>query len=761
MRLSKLFVGSQMDKIIVKDLVVQNIIGVDSWERVKRQPVIINMIIQKNISEAGKTDKLTDTINYGTVSKVVTEFAEKSSYKSVEALADGIAKVCINKCFAPKVTVSVEKPRALLHADSAGVEITRTQEDYAHIESTPDVLPVSAESHEDIIFVKDLKLNAIIGVNPWEREEKQIVILNFTIYPKFRVGTLQKDHVINPHNYRTIVRTISKHVEESSYKTVEAFSTAIARIAITQCNVKKITVRVEKPSALIFAKSAGIEITRTDGHFPDETLTISQPRLNSLKGRNLGDETIKNLNTKTMKLKNDYSHFSHFAFIGLGSNLGNLVENINEALELLEKSFGCKILDTSFLYESSPMYYSDQSNFLNAACKIATNSSPEELLIKLKNIESDMGRVKTMEYGPRPIDLDILFYDDIEYSSDTLTIPHPKISEREFVLRPLCDIAKGFEHPKLYRTCGQLFSQYLKSPNYNSENFVKKILPIHNSKWDWNSKTFIMGVLNITPDSFSDGGLYYNTESAVEHAKKLISEGADIIDIGGMSTRPNADDVPIEVELARVIPVIKAIRAKGITNVPISIDTFRAVVAEKAIEAGANFINDISGGQLDSNMYQVMAKTNVPVCLQHMRGNPKTMTKLNQYDDVITDICEELFERVQRSIEAGVRRWNITIDPGIGFAKNFDQNFQILNRLQELNGNDSPFEGFPCLVGPSLKAFIGKAINQPDAQKRVWGTAAACSAAIAGGTDILRVHNVKEMLDVAKVSDKIYRISKN
>lgn len=199
-----------MDKIIIKDLVVRNIIGVDSWEREKRQPVIINIIIQKNIAEAGKTDKLANTINYGTVSKVVTEFAEESSYKSIEALADGISKVCVNRCSAPKVTVSVEKPRALLHASSAGVEITRTREDYAHIESNPNALPDSAESHEDIIFVKDLKLNTIIGINPWERREKQTVILNFKIYPKFRVGTLQKDHVIRPHNYLSIVRTISK-----------------------------------------------------------------------------------------------------------------------------------------------------------------------------------------------------------------------------------------------------------------------------------------------------------------------------------------------------------------------------------------------------------------------------------------------------------------------------------------------------------------------------------------------------------------------
>ncbi|CAG8656755.1 13796_t:CDS:2, partial [Cetraspora pellucida] len=746
------------DKIIIKNLLVRNVTGVDSWERVKRQPVLINLILHKNISEAGEKDKLSYSINYGIVSKAVSKFAEDSVSDSIEALAEGIAKICVNECHVPRVVVRVEKPRALLHAASAGVEIIRTREDYSLNDSNSNTLPIYNNNRQDVIFVKDLRLSAIIGVNPWEREEKQTVILNITIYSDFNISSSQEGNVPKPHNYRTIVRTISKYVEESTYQTVEAFATTAAKIAITQCQVNKVTIRVEKPSALVFAESAGIEITRSQSYLADEIRHISQPYLNPLNGKGFGN-TRSTIPERAEAIKTALPKgYNHFAFIGLGSNMGDCFKNINEALQQLETICKCKVLDTSFLYETSPMYVTDQPNFLNAACKIATNLKPDELIKELWAVELNLGRSRenTVRNGPRTIDLDILFYDDIDCSTNTLVIPHPSMCEREFVLRPLCDIAKRFEHPKLYKTCEQLLSQHLKSPNYDKNNIVRKVLPIQNSKWIWNSKTYIMGVINVTPDSFSDGGQFYSVESAVSHAEKLVAEGADILDIGGMSTKPNADEIPVEEELARVIPVIQAIRSKGMTDIPISIDTYRAAVAEKAIAAGANLINDVSGGHLDPDMYRIMAKTNIPICLQHMRGNSKTMLKLTQYEDIITDICSELFERVERAIEAGVKRWNIIIDPGIGFAKDYQQNFQILKRLHELTGENSPFEGFPCLVGPSRKGFIGEATKQPDAKKRGWGSAAACSASIAGGADVLRVHDVKEMVDVAKVSDRIW-----
>ncbi|GET02501.1 dihydropteroate synthase [Rhizophagus clarus] len=698
------------DKIIIKDLEVHNIIGVDSWERVKKQPVIINLIVYTDISQAGETDHLPYSIDYSSITKNVTKFSEESSFKSIEALADAIAKLCITEFHIPKVNVRLEKPKALLHAKCAGVEITRTKEDYDELSKSRS----GGNEYDDRIFVQDLRLNTIIGINPWEREEKQSVIVNLTIYPTYKVDSC-KDYVIKPHNYRTIVRTVSKHVEESKYKTVEAFATSIARIAIMECHVNKITVKVEKPSALMFAASAGVEIIRSQTYFNKNISTINTQR--------------RSVNNKDIP-----EGYNHLVYIALGSNMGNCIENINEALRLFEPE--CRVLDTSFMYETSPMYVVDQPNFINAACKIATNLDPEGLLIKLKNIESNMGRTQTIRYGQRPIDLDIIFYDDIEYTSSTLTIPHPLMGEREFVLRPLCDIEKGLEHPKLFRTCGQLLSHYLKSPSYSPDNFVNKILSIKNdSTLKWSTKTFIM-----------------------------VEEGADILDIGGCSTRPDADDVPIEEEINRVLPVIRAIRSSSnntLSNIPISIDTFHSEVAEKAIQNGANIINDISGGLLDERIYSISAKYNLPIILQHMRGTPKTMNQLTDYNnDLILDISNELYERVKVAINAGVKRWNIIVDPGIGFAKKFNQNLEILKRLNEFNGKNSLLEGFPCLIGVSRKSFIGKVTDQPIPQNRNWGTAAACTAAISAGADILRVHDVKEMLDVIKVSDSIWRVNK-
>ncbi|CAI2175476.1 17556_t:CDS:1 [Funneliformis geosporum] len=721
------------DKIIINNLEVHNIIGVDSWERVKKQPIIINLTIFTSLSQAGNTDNIQQySIDYGTVTKVVTKFSEESSFKSIEALADAIAKLCITEFHIPKIYIRLEKPKALLHAKCAGVEITRTKDEYSESPKT-----TNENGNSDIIFVRDLKLISIIGINPWERDEKQSVIINLTIYPKYKAES-SKDHVIKPHNYRTIVRTITKHVEESRYKTVEAFATSIARIAIMECQVNKITIRAEKPSALMFAASAGVEITRSQSFFKNKPPAHDQVFPEG---------------------------YDHLVYITLGSNIGDRIGNMNEALKLLELE--CKILDTSYMYETSPMYVTDQPNFFNAACKVATNLDPEELLVKLKNIESTIGRTTVIRYGPRSIDLDIIFYDDIEYNSSTLNIPHTLMSEREFVLRPLCDIARNFEHPNLFKTCGQLLSHYLKSPSYSPNNFIQKILPINinNVIWKWSTKTFIMGVINVTPDSFSDGGLYNNVNSALSHAQKLVEEGADILDIGGCSTRPNAEDVPIEEEISRVLPIIQAIRSSSNTtlaNIPISIDTFHSKVAEKAIQNGASIINDISGGQLDEKILSVSAKYNVPIILQHMRGTPKTMSRLTEYgDDLILDISNELCERVQAAINAGIKRWNIIIDPGIGFAKKLDQNLEIIKRLNELNGKHSPLEGYPCLIGVSNKRFIGEVINQPIPKNRCWGTAAACTAAVLAGVDILRVHDVKEMLDVIKVADSIWRITRN
>ena len=270
----------------------------------------------------------------------------------------------------------------------------------------------------------------------------------------------------------------------------------------------------------------------------------------------------------------------------------------------------------------------------------------------------------------------------------------------------------------------------------------------------WGKRTYIMGILNVTPDSFSDGGDFNTLETGLMQAKKMVKAGADIIDIGGQSTRPGAEVVSIDEELNRILPIIKFLRSqKNIcAEIPISVDTTRAIVAEKAIEAGTNLINDISAGTYDDEMFSVVADLKVPIILMHIRGTPKTMQKLTDYQDLIGEIYKFLESRIEVAVKAGIEREKIIIDPGIGFAKNYEQNLEIIRNLSRFKSLNCPI-----LVGLSRKSFIGQILNQPDAKQRVWGTAAGCVAAIAQYIDILRVHDVKEMSEVCQVADVIFR----
>ncbi|MGD1699568.1 dihydropteroate synthase [Dapis sp. BLCC M229] len=270
----------------------------------------------------------------------------------------------------------------------------------------------------------------------------------------------------------------------------------------------------------------------------------------------------------------------------------------------------------------------------------------------------------------------------------------------------------------------------------------------------WGKRTYIMGILNVTPDSFSDGGDFNTPEAALIQVKKMVEVGADMIDIGGQSTRPGSEVVSIDEELNRVLPIIKLLRSQQniCAEIPISVDTTRAIVAEKSVEAGANLINDISAGTYDDEMFSVVASLKVPIILMHIRGTPKTMQNLTDYQDLIGEIYQFLQSRIEEAVRAGIEREKIIIDPGIGFAKNYEQNLEIIRNLSKFQSLNCPI-----LVGLSRKSFIGKILNQPDAKQRVWGTAASCVAAITQSVDILRVHDVKEMSEVCRVADVIFR----
>ncbi|MDE0316161.1 MAG: dihydropteroate synthase [Candidatus Poribacteria bacterium] len=262
--------------------------------------------------------------------------------------------------------------------------------------------------------------------------------------------------------------------------------------------------------------------------------------------------------------------------------------------------------------------------------------------------------------------------------------------------------------------------------------------------------THIMGVLNVTPDSFSDGGAYLNINTAITHAKTMVAEGATIIDIGGESSRPGAEPVPANVELERVLPVIQALVSEQL-DVPISIDTTKAVVAKHALEAGAHFINDITALRGDTAMAQVAAEMEAGVILMHMKGTPRTMQRSPHYKDVVKEVCKALENWINDASQNGIAPDRIIVDPGIGFGKTTEQNLQILKQLEEFKQLNKPI-----LIGTSRKSFIGNLLELP-VTERVEGTLATVCWAIAHGADIVRVHDVKATARVARMTDALYR----
>ncbi len=267
---------------------------------------------------------------------------------------------------------------------------------------------------------------------------------------------------------------------------------------------------------------------------------------------------------------------------------------------------------------------------------------------------------------------------------------------------------------------------------------------------DLDERTHVMGVLNVTPDSFSDGGRFHEANEAIEHGLQMARDGADIIDVGGESTRPFSQRLSVNEEIDRVIPVIAALR--DLLNIPISIDTYKSEVAREALKAGASIINDISALRFDPRMASVAAQGDVPLILMHMKGTPENMQVNPSYDDLISEISRFLKDAIERSVAAGVREELILVDPGIGFGKTFEHNLGIIRELSRLRSL-----GRPVLLGTSNKAFIGH-ILQKGVNEREIGTMATVAAGVMNGAQVVRVHNVKKAVETVRIIDAIMRI---
>ncbi|KAI9221929.1 Dihydropteroate synthase-like protein [Blastocladiella britannica] len=825
-------ISDPLDRIVVRDLQLRNLVGVDNWERSRPQPLRVSLAVKARTATAGRHDHLlADTVNYGALARAVAEFAESEdaspSFRSMEDLAVAIARLALTKFGgrrgAREVAVDIAKPRALLHAECAGVRVVRTEADVSVASPlSPSVTAAPAvvdgingdnarAADPDTIYIRGLRTSAILGINPWERDEKQLVVVHLELRPATRVRGAGSTHEAVPraYNYRHIAARVQAAVEASSFRTIEALCHHIAWLLLDTIGVHACTVSVEKPSALVFAESAGITVVRDQEWV--RRIKAEQEREANAVAASLGPgivvaadgsasagsaakgplpvtfaehllPTVPGTVPRSLVVP-DEAH-PNVAYIAVGTNLGDRAGNIHRALSLVRDRAAAVIADTSFLYETKPMYVTDQPLYLNAAIKIYTPLDPHALLAALKTIEEDMGRQDTGRNGPRPIDLDILLYNTIVLATPTLEIPHPRIAEREFVLQPLSDVAPDLEHPTHFRTISKLLAlvQHTAAapdPITTSAStttaatvaaateaaaadrggdVLQSVTPLSaTTHWHWRSATRLMAILNVTPDSFSDGGDHISIDAAVAAAKAMQAAGVHVIDIGGQSTRPGAKQVGPAVEAARVVPAVRAMRAAGI-SVPISVDTYHASVARAALDAGATVVNDVTGGAGDPAMLPLVAERHVPIVVMHMRGDPADMVSRDRYAaGVVAGVAAELHVRVRAALAAGVPRWNIVVDPGIGFAKNGDQNFDLVAELPRLLRDAFGSHAFPVLVGPSRKRFIGDATGKTAAKDRTWGTAAAVAACVAGGADIVRVHDFKEMMDVIAVADKVWR----
>ncbi|EGW31975.1 uncharacterized protein SPAPADRAFT_61089, partial [Spathaspora passalidarum NRRL Y-27907] len=592
--------------------------------------------------------------------------------------------------------------------------------------------------------------------------------------------------------------------------TVEALVSNIGQLIFQNydAGIESVFVKVTKPNAFSHIEGVGVS-----SYMNQKTFKDAQPLVLTQAPSSAFNMPVEEVTASTYE-------GDHIAFIAFGSNTGNQVENIQRALTLLQQ-YNIQVESTSSLYISKPMYYLDQPDFYNGVVKVSFKDlAPHKLLAILKEIEyKHINRVKEFDNGPREIDLDIVLYDDISLNTPDLIVPHKSMLERTFVLQPLCELLPPDQiHPisaePFHNHLQQLFAnapaeslqessqllQFIPIPRLEARNNPLKFDQVYNKH-----PTLIMGILNMTPDSFSDGGKNFDKSLAevVRSAEKLVEDGADIIDIGGVSTRPGSIEPSEEEEVKRVLPIVKAIRSsqnKKLANVLISIDTYRSKVAEECLIAGADIINDISMGKYDEKIFDVVAKYGCPYIMNHTRGTPETMSKLTKYesntnDDIIeyvidptqghqelslppniknllNGVSRELAHQMFKAFERGVRKWQIIVDPGVGFAKNVQQNLALVKHASffkkysiQINERDDlvvkhkylSFNGMSVLVGTSRKRFLGTITKQPTPTERVFSTGATVTSCIEQNTDIIRVHDVKAMKDVVITSDAVYR----
>ena len=802
----------------MKNLKLQSIVGLDAWNARNPQTCLISMTLNTNFKESSATDDLKFSLNYAVLCNDITNLAQsKKEWKSVYAFSNAISSYTMNKYEqVDKLNLDVQLTNAHLRTQNVSFQVGIDRN---------DKIPASK-----YMLIKNLDLFTLIGVFNFERLQKQKLSLDIKL-------PVTDEHSDIP--FKTIIDKVVTYTEGANFKTVEALGECIIKLVSqdpfyqdTAFLHSLIEVTVIKHNAITETDGVGISCARS----PEEVVSNPTIKLNGTKessesnGYNMPVDQSTAIATTSTDINTKYNT----AYLAFGSNVGDRVSNIKLAFDALKReNEKIVILDQSSFFESEPMYFKDQEPFINGCIKIKTILSPHELLRVCKHIEYEvLGRVKHFDNGPRSIDLDIVLYQNADnepilINDEDLIIPHPRMLERSFVLEPLCQLLPPTtRHPitaepiwnhldELYAKGNDEDNLWLVTPlpgktlNTKKEKFLKfKTVtvkdPITNlSKRESVSPTYIMHILNVTPDSFSDGGKYYSPENistTLHHLVQVTQEvlklhDCIIIDVGGCSTRPNSEQVSEKNELGRVIPIISAIRTcKELPKdkVIISVDTYRSTVSQQAFEAGADIVNDISGGAFDSNMFSQSARIGGGYVLSHTRGTISTMNKLTDYTwkntdvmegkyvhyisgkeidpkneqlTLITTIGQELSVRFLAALDSGLHRGQMILDPGLGFAKNLDQNLEIIRTIPLLknyscvtpDGRFVTFKNLPILLGPSRKKFIGTITMEPEPHNRDFATGSVVASCIGYGTDIVRVHDSINCSKSVKIADKIYK----
>ncbi|AGO10866.1 AaceriAFR647Cp [[Ashbya] aceris (nom. inval.)] len=789
--------GRSDDTVHIQRQALKVVAGVDGWGQQQAQDVKLTMHMNTDFRASSQTDDLKYSLNYAVISRGVHGFVDGCArYRSLGQLGREVMKFAMREYRGiQSMEVGVEANAAHLRCENLGVLVN------------------SDERRPDEILLSGMKLLTLIGVFTFERRRKQYVDLKVTFpWPK---------EVAEFPNCQELLDDVVGYVERANFKTAESLAESVAHVVtrreyFQQHCALPVKVKVIKLNAITETEGVGVSCVRSANEFTGDPPFWETMSADGTDGFNLPvSQQPRAVITEWNK-----------AFLAFGSNVGNKFGNIERSLRLLAEDPKVKVVRASSLFESEPMYFTEQSPFMNGVVEVQTQYTPHELLKLCKKIEyDDLKRVKEFENGPRSIDLDILLYQNancehIVLNSEDLVIPHRRMLERTFVLEPLCELLSFHEvHPiSAEPVQSHLKELYCKG---NKEDILVKLLPLPGGPSDRSktrflkfrreyeedqstgelvlrtkSNTYVMGIVNVTPDSFSDGSPVWNDVNYfLEKVQQMVVDVLKlhenvIIDIGGCSTRPGSQQPSVEEELSRTIPLITAIRDCGELqqeNVIISIDTYRSVVAEKAIVAGADIVNDISGGSFDTNMFSVIsAYSNVGYVLSHIRGDMATMVKLNKYDDtissdgveefiygkkqhsgrtkVIRNISRELAERYQLALTSGIKRWQIILDPGIGFAKNAKQNLDIIKHIPSIKGYSCVahgqfvnFANLPVLLGPSRKNFIGTIIQEAQAEQRDFATGTIVGSCVGYDADIIRVHDVTNCSKSARLADELYR----